>query len=245
MLITPTQSNVLASLRAFLLAVLPDGMEVVTGGPNRVPEPKVGGFVVMSPVRINRLATNLDTASDVVFEGSIAGTVLSVTEMLHGTIRTGLNLFGLDVLEATKISSQLSGSTGGSGTYQVSKTQTIGARKLAAGYWSMQQNAEHTVQLDFHGDTIAASDNAQIVATAFRDLYGCDFFRQLASPLNGVSPLHADDPRQMPFINDEQQYEWRWILEACLQANQVVITPQQFAEALEIGLIEVDSHYPP
>jgi hypothetical protein len=63
--------------------------------------------------------------------------------------------------------------------------------------------------------------------------------------MNGVAPLHADDPRQMPFINDQSQYEWRWIIEACLQANQVVISPQQFADALEIGLIEVDSHYPP
>jgi hypothetical protein len=170
---------------------------------------------------------------------------MTVTQMLHGSIRTGLNVFGVGVLDATLISSQLSGSAGGTGTYRLSKTQTIGAQKLAAGYWSMQQNAEHTIQVDFHGDDLAASDYAIMASTALRDIYGCDFFRRLASPLNGVAPLYADDPRQMPFMNENQQYEWRWILECCLQANQVVVTPQQFADALEVGLIEVDSHYPP
>jgi hypothetical protein len=245
MLITPTQSNIQQALRSFLLAVLPAGVEVVAGQYNRVPEPRVGSFVVITPIRIKRLATNLDTFADVVFQGSVAGTVLTVTNMLHGSIRTGLELFGENVTAGTTIDAQLTGPAGGAGTYTVSASQTVAAAKLAAGYGSRQQNAEWTMQLDFHSADTTAGDKAQIVSTMLRDDFGTEFFRNLAAPMNGVSPLHADDPQQRPFINEAQQYEWRWSLDACLQANQVVISPQQFAEALEVGLIEVDSHYPP
>lgn len=246
MQITPTQSNIQNALRTFLLNVLPGGVDVVLGQVNRVPEPIGGSFVVMTPIRFKRLATNLDTYADVVFEGSVAGTTLTVTFFQHGSaIRTGNDLFGIDVVDGTKIVEQLTGPAGGLGTYRLSVTQTTAAVKFAAGYLSMQQNTEVTVQLDFHSADTTAGDNAQMVSTALRDTYGADFFSRQAAPLNGVSPLHADDPVQRPFINESSQYEWRWVLEACLQANQVVLSPQQFAEALEVGLIEVDSHYPP
>lgn len=246
MLITPSQSNVQAALQAFLVEVLPDGVDVVSGQGNRVPEPAAGAFVVMTPIRFKRLSTNLDTYADVVFDGSVSGTELTISTMLHGSVVTTNNLlFGVGVVDGTKIIKQLTGPAGGLGTYQLSIGQAIATQKLAAGWHGMQQNAEVTVQLDFHSDDLSAGDNAQIVSTSLRDLFATDFFRMLASPLNGVVPLHADDPRQMPFINESQQYEWRWVLEACLQANQVFLTPQQFAEAVVIGLIEVDSHYPP
>lgn len=245
MLITPTQSNIHQALRSFLLAVLPSGVEVVLGQVNRVPEPRVGSFVVMTPIRVKRLATNLDTFADVVFEASASGTVLTVTDILHGAIRTGLELFGANVTAGTTIAAQLSGPEGGAGTYTISEAQSVASEKMAAGYASRQQNAEWTVQLDFHSADATAGDKAQIVSTMLRDEFGTEFFRALAAPMNGVSPLYADDPQQRPFINGEQQFEWRWSLDACLQANQVVISPQQFAEALEVGLIEVDSHYPP
>jgi hypothetical protein len=245
MLITPTQANIQSALRSFLLAVLPAGVPVIAGQSNRVPEPMQGKFVVMTPIRFKRLATNLDTYSDIVFEGSVAGDVLTVTTILRGTVRLDLTLFGVDVIDGTRITAQLTGIAGGVGTYRVSQAQTIAARTLAAGYMAMQQDAEVTVQLDFHGDDTTAGDLAQIASTAIRDDYGVRFFAGLAPPMNGVAPLHADDPRQMPFINAEQQYEWRWVLEACLQANQVAITPMQFARAVEVGLIEVDGRYPP
>ena len=54
----PTQSNILSALRSFLLEVLPDGVDVVSGQPNRVPEPVGAEFVVMSPPNFKRLRTN-------------------------------------------------------------------------------------------------------------------------------------------------------------------------------------------
>src|SRR5574341_1238925 len=125
MLITPTQSNIQAALRAFLLSVLPDGVEVVSGQGNRVPEPQGGSFVVMTPIRFKRLSTNFDTYADVVFEGSVAGAAMTVTTILHGTIIVGRELFGVGVESGTIIDSQTSGSVGGTGVYAVSKIQTI------------------------------------------------------------------------------------------------------------------------
>jgi hypothetical protein len=49
---------------------------------------------------------------------------------------------------------------------------------------------------------------------------------------------------QRPFINDQQQYEWRWGLDACLQVNQTVLIPQDYADKVHIGLIPADIFYP-
>lgn len=246
MQITPTQSDIQTALRNFLLGVLPAGVDVVAGQGNRVPEPQAGSFVVMTPIRFNRPSTNLDTYADVVFDGTTSGTTLTVSTLIHGSVVTTNNLlFGVGVSDGVKILSQLSGLPGGTGNYLLSAPQTISpAQKLAAGYELLQQNAEVTVQLDFHSADLTAGDMAQITSTALRDLYATDVFRKMAPPFNGVVPLHADDPRQVPFINENQQWEWRWVLEACLQANQVALTPQQFAEALKVRRVAVDAFYP-
>lgn len=248
--LAPTQSDVLTSLRAFLLDVLPSGTEVITGQPNRVPEPKSPNFVIMTPIRIERLGTNRSTGFDVRFTGSIAGDVLTVTSVAidprtglqHGSIMTGRFLYGVDVEEGTKILSQLSGTPGGAGTYQLSAAQTLASETLAAGYWQYMQPAKATVQLDFHSAGLTSSDAAMTVSTLFRSEYGTRFFSGLGPD---VTPLYADDQGQQPFINDQQQYEYRWVLDACMQVNDIAQVGQQFMDAVNIGLIEVDSHYPP
>ena len=110
----------------------------------------------------------------------------------------------------------------------------------APGVRTTLQPTRVTVQLDIHGPDSA--DNAQIITTLFRDEYGCDAFR-----LSGfdITPLHTSDPRQLAFINAEAQYEDRWSLDVVMQANPVVTSAQQFAGTLAIGLIEIDTTYPP
>lgn len=93
------------------------------------------------------------------------------------------------------------------------------------------------IQLDFYG--AAASDWAVMFSTVFRDDYGCE---QLA-PL--MAPLYCDDPRFAPLVTGEEEYESRWIVTAYVQYNPVTSTPQQFADALEATLINVDVEYPP
>lgn len=231
--VIPSQSDTFVALRAFLLTVLPAATEVVKAQVNRVPEVKTENFVIMTPIRRDRLETNVDTLEDTFFTGSISGTTLTVDTLDYGTITIGNQLFGPTVLPNTTI-------TGGTGPYTVSPAQSIPPGPLACGVKRALQPTKFLVQLDVHGP--ASADNAQIISTLFRDEFGVDAFTAL-NP--NVTPLYADDPRQMPFINDQQQYEDRWIMEAFLQVNATVIIPQQFADSLNVELINVDASYPP
>jgi hypothetical protein len=241
--ISPTQSNVQAALNAFLGFALP-GILVVSGQDNRVPEPTATDFVVMTPINFVRIATNQDNQDDVRFQGSIAGTTLTVSQVSFGTIVPGATLFGSGVTAGTLITALGTGA-GGTGTYTVSISQTVASTVMSSGAASLMQEATVRVQLDFHSADLTAGDMAQTVSTMLRDEVGVDFFAGLAPPLNGVVPLYADDPRQMPFINDQQQYEWRWIVDALLQANQTVSVPAQYADSVSVTVINVQASYGP
>lgn len=241
--ISTTQSDILEALRAFLLGVLPSGWEIIAAEINRVPEPKSTRFVVMTPIRIKRLRTNIDTAEDVAFTAAMSGTSMVVSAVEFGTILIGSTVFGTGVQAGTVITAQVNGTPGGAGTYTITPGQGLPSREMSAGNMALEQGAEIVVQLDFHSADLDAGDAAQIVSTSFRDPYGVDSFATQTA--YGVVPLFADDPRQMPFINAEQQYEWRWVLEATMQANQVVRLPQQYADAVEVEVISVDAAYPP
>jgi len=104
------------------------------------------------------------------------------------------------------------------------------------GTKNSQQSTQVTVQLDCYG--LNAGDWASILSTLLRDEYAC------TSLAPSVQPLHADDPRLMPLIDGEQQYEQRWTVNAVLQINPVVSTPMQFFDKANVGLIEVDATYP-
>ena len=242
--VTPTQDDITTLLRSFLLDVLPPGIEVVLGQINRVAEPDGDQFVVMTPVSIIRLGTNYDQSGDVKFDGSIAGTVMTVTSFSptsKGLIEIGSPVFGVGVADNTKVTGIISGS-GQIGTYSITPSQTIADETLSAGRWDATQPSRWIIQTDFHGNQTTAADLAQTFSTLFRDAYATTFF---ANQSASISPLHADDPRQMPFINDQQQYEWRWIVEAQIQVNQKVLVPQQYADKVTVGLIEIDERFPP
>lgn len=87
--------------------------------------------------------------------------------------------------------------------------------------------------VNFYGEQ--ATDNGQIFNTLFRDMFGCDFMR----PFN-VQPLWCDDGRQMPLIDSEKQYATRWMIHALLQINPTVSTSQEFADTVDITLVEAD-----
>jgi len=85
----------------------------------------------------------------------------------------------------------------------------------------------------------SAGDFCQTVSIAFRDEYATTYFQSLTAPLNSVGPLYADDPRQSPFTNAENQLEWRWSLDAHLQVNETISIPQTYADSVTIILQEV------
>lgn len=172
-----TESQVLAGLRAVLTGILPDGVVIVRGQANMVPEPRVADFIVMTPTTRGRLATNVDSWDEA----------------------------NPDPLVLTRA-----------------------------------QATEMDVQLDIHGP--ASTDNAQLISTLFRDEYAVQAFVDAGV---AVAPLYADDGHQVPFINAENQYEDRWVMNVAMQATPIVSTGQQFADTLTVGLIEVDTTYPP
>jgi hypothetical protein len=240
-LLSVTESQLFTDLRAFLLDILPAGVEVIQGQDNRVPEPEAPDFVVMTPTWRGPLATIIDNTADCTFTGEITDLALTASAVT-GTINPGTLAFGpnLPLLGAT-IVAQVSGAPGGAGVYAMAPgTPDASSGACAAGVLQAKQETQVTAQLDVHGPNSA--DNRQIITTLFWNEWACEFFKALG---HGVQPLYADDKGQMPFVNDQQQVENRWVILAELQVNPVVTVAQQFAQKLTVGLIEVDTTYPP
>ena len=74
----------------------------------------------------------------------------------------------------------------------------------------IQVSRQYMMQLDFYGDE--APDRALKCASLWRSRYSTD-------KLKGVQPLYANDARNMEFINEQDQYEKRFLVEIALQYN--------------------------
>lgn len=93
-----------------------------------------------------------------------------------------------------------------------------------------QDVARHTTysyQVDCYGQL--GPDVADIIAIAWRSLWGCDRLEGAA-----ITPLYADEPQQLNIVNSEQLYEQRFTLSLYAQVNQVVGLPQDFFNAVEV-----------
>lgn len=235
--VTPNQDDIQTALGTFLTGIL-NGADVITGQVNRVPEPSTSNFAIMWAINRNRLSTNIDSTEDVLFTASIVGTLMMVTAIQYGEIQSGLQVFGVGVSANTFVSNQMSGTPGGMGVYTITPSQNV-IGTMAAGFIEAMQPTEVIIQVDVHGP--ASADNVQIISTLFRDTYGVDRLHEI-NP--NITPLFTSDPRQIPFANAEQQIETRWIIEAHLQVNQQVLVPQQFADVIEVDLINVEATYP-
>lgn len=193
----------------------------------------------MWPIRRERLRTNIDAYVDAKFVGSIVGMWLTITNVIRGELAVGSALFGTGVMLGTAVTALGSGS-GGLGTYLVSPSQNCAQGVISAGTIRATQATRVVMQLDIHGPNSA--DNVEVISTMFRDGYAV---REFLPAGLAVSPLYADDPKQMPFLNDQQQYENRWVLEAHIQADQTVFgLPQEFMDDVTVNLIDVPQAYP-
>lgn len=105
-----------------------------------------------------------------------------------------------------------------------------------ASTMTITQPIRVTVQLDIHGP--AGADNAQTVTTLFRDAYGVALFG------SNVVPLYTSAPHQLPFENENQQVEDRWVVDVVMQANQALTVSQDSADQLDVTLIGVEAAYP-
>lgn len=235
----PTQSGILTALGDFLTAILPAGTPIIVSQVNRVPEPKSADFVLMTPLMMGRLATNIETNHDCAFTASISGNTMTVTEIRIGQIAVGQTLFGSGIALGTTVAGLGTG-TGGIGTYTVSAAQSVASEPMASGTVTKMQPTMVTVQLDVYGP--ASADNVQTISTMFRDGYAVDLF---AASGQDVAPLYCSDPRQMPFSNENQQIENRWTIDVVMQANSAISNiPQQFADEVVVTTINVEATYP-
>ncbi|PBC01731.1 hypothetical protein [Mesorhizobium sp. WSM3860] len=237
----PSQSGIQTVLRSFLLQILPAGVEVISAQDNRVPEP-AGDFVTMTVSRRGRLSTNVDTYQDCAFEASIGDAVMTVTQVSFGALLVGASVFGTPVAAGTVISEQTGGTPGGVGTYTITPAQTVPAQILSSGAETIVQPTDVVIQLDVHSASDgSASDMAQTIATLIRDERATRYFADAG--MDGA-PLYADDPKQVPFFNGEQQYETRYVVDVHLQANQAIGLPQQFADQAVIDVANVETTFP-
>jgi len=105
------------------------------------------------------------------------------------------------------------------------------------GAVEIEMGTEEHLQIDFYGPN--AGDWCAATAMLWRDEYGCNMLNPEASP------LYTDDARMVPLVTGEEQYLERYVLTAVLQTNPVTTVSQQFADTANVGLINVDSTYPP
>lgn len=79
-------------------------------------------------------ATGTISAQTGSWTGTIAGYVMTVTGAVTGTIVPGAILTGSGVVTGTQVVSQISGTTGGDGTYYVSLEQTVALTTISETY---------------------------------------------------------------------------------------------------------------
>lgn len=235
-----TETDEFTGLVSFLNLILPSGVTVVRGQPNRVSEPGAGNFVVVWPLWYKRMETNEVSVFDNVITASIAGNILDVfsIQQLEGLgLQSGMTLSdgtALLVNGSTAIVSQLSGSVGGTGTYYVNPTQNVILETMYAGLRQDLVATEWVVQCDLHGPLSA--NYAQTLVNLFRSEVAVDTFTNLGS---SVVPLYADEAREAPFFNGEQQVEYRWTVDLHFQVNPVTGVTQQFADTLQATLYDL------
>lgn len=87
---------------------------------------------------------------------------------------------------------------------------------------------QYTIQIDCYGPN--SSDWATTLTTLLRDPYG------VAALAPNVAPLHADDPKMIPLVDGEENYEQRWMLTALFQVNPVITVPQDFADVVDVAI---------
>jgi hypothetical protein len=81
------------------------------------------------------------TIAEDVVTGSISGTTLTVTAVTSGQVNTGETFTGAGVMSGTYVVSQLTGTPGGVGTYQVNNSQTVASETLTGSYSLMNVSA--------------------------------------------------------------------------------------------------------
>jgi hypothetical protein len=107
-----------------------------------------------------------------------------------------------------------------------------------AGATSLLASTEVVVQIEVHGPNSANTVN--ILNALSRSIVMTEAFEAMTPDMQ---VLYADDPHQAPFENEQQQTEWRWIVDFHFQVNNLVTVAQDFFDKAVVKLISVDAAY--
>jgi len=134
----------------------------------------------------------LDVASGSIFSGSIAGSVLTVASVASGSITVGDTLVyssGTSVVSGTIITKQLTGTTGGVGTYTVSISQTSTSFTGKTAWGGIQINP-HSIYVAAYGG------NASDIATAIfnKKNPGCGYNGNTTVSVTDPNPAYSHPP---------------------------------------------------
>ena len=93
---------------------------------------------------------------------------------------------------------------------------------------NVQNSVEVRMQLDFYGKL--AQGRARMIAALWKNMYSTE-------SMDVCQPLYiASGPNRMPYINDSNQYEDRYMLDLALQYNPSVQHAQDFVTDTEISI---------
>lgn len=97
--------------------------------------------------------------------GSIATTTLTVTAVSSGTLAAGQTISGTGVTVGTQIVAQLSGTTGGNGTYQVSVSQTVSSTTITSTATALTVSFNSTNSSFYFTSGVVGSASSSAYAT--------------------------------------------------------------------------------
>jgi hypothetical protein len=104
---------------------------------------------------------------------------------------------------------------------------------------SLTAATRYQIQIDVFG--AGAGDLIQMLYTVWESPDAFDFFNALTPA--GVYPIYATPPRQVPLVDDEDQYEVRWMMDVSLQYNPTLTNAVQTASTATVTLINVEASY--
>lgn len=107
-----------------------------------------------------------------------------------------------------------------------------------SGARTITQATQWSARVDSYGEQ--AQDRALTLAMALRSQHGCDFLKELGH----AQPLYSGEITHLPVDSADHPRFERWSFDTALQFNPSITVPQQFADQLHVGLIEVDTTYP-
>lgn len=103
------------------------------------------------------------------FTGSIATTTLTVSAVSAGTIYPSMQISGTGVTAGTRIVAQLTGTTGGTGTYTVSASQTVSSTAMTGDLPSkIQVSQDGLYDFQFSAQLVNTTNDVQTVSIWFR-----------------------------------------------------------------------------